>query len=139
MYTPLENTASTPRILFVEIRSEIFKVNILVVHAPWCARGGRLSDAVKEKVEAFWKELRAELEAMPDVHRTPLVVMADANARIGEYDNRVGSLAPDEVDFQGSLFLDFLSQLTSPSPGPRSASGLRDCLEDCSLQLGIQW
>ena len=69
-----------------------------------------MSDAVKEKVETFWKEFKNELEAMPDIHRTPLIVMADANARIGEFDNRVGSLAPDEVDFQGSLFLDFLSQ-----------------------------
>ena len=101
---------STSRILFVAIRSEIFKLNALVIHAPWCARGGRMSDAVKEKVETFWKELKNELEAMPDIHRTPLIVMADANARIGEFDNRVGSLAPDEVDFQGSLFLDFLSQ-----------------------------
>ena len=82
----------SPRTLLVAVKTPVFTVHVLVIHAPWSAKPSSLTDAIRKKIDDFWDDLFSELRKFPSISSYPLLVFADMNDRLGPVENRVGAI-----------------------------------------------
>ena len=47
----------TPRTLLVAVKTPVFTLHVLVIHAPWSAKPSSLTDAIRKKIDDFWDDL----------------------------------------------------------------------------------
>ncbi len=100
-----------PRRLLVSINSAPITCVFLVLHAPTAKGRNRLNPSNKNEISKYWDGTSSILRSFSCMKKSPLVVMADANGRIGgTVSQHVGCFCQDEQDFQGECFHEFLAE-----------------------------
>ena len=98
------------------MKTPVFTLHALVIHAPWSAKPSSLTDAIRKKIDDFWDDLFSELRKFPSLSSYPLLVFADMNARLGPVENRVGAIRDDVTDYQGNRVCELLNMFSLAVP-----------------------
>ena len=89
-------------LLLAKVQNRGLKAIVGVLHCPHTGQ-------TEEVVRAWWQKVYQQMSALPD--SVPMVILGDLNSRLGSRISRaVGGHQPEEENFHGSLWHEFLVQ-----------------------------